>query len=90
MKKYYDKETGAELKHCPVCGYNENEKITIPIYYAEIEGKKVIDEDSIREEFEEKLKRILGETEYICGNCGRSHNNEIVAGISRCDRCKDL
>ena len=30
------------------------------------------------------------EYEYICGNCSRPHNNEIIAGISRCDRCKDL
>lgn len=32
----------------------------------------------------------IEEAEYICGNCGRSHTNEIVAGISRCNRCKDL
>lgn len=25
-----------------------------------------------------------------CGNCSRPHNNGIVAGISRCDRCAEL
>ena len=35
------------------------EYITIPIYYGEDEetGKKIFDEDSIREEFEIKLKK---------------------------------
>ena len=28
--------------------------------------------------------------EVLCGNCSRPHTNPIVAGISRCDRCKDL
>ena len=38
----------------------ENKRaIIIPIYYAEIDGKKVVDEDSIREEFERKLKEVI-------------------------------
>ena len=39
------------------------EKITIPIYYIEENGQKIIDEDSIREEFEAKLKEIIEEAE---------------------------
>ena len=27
---------------------------------------------------------------WNCGNCSRPHNNGVVAGISRCDRCKGL
>ncbi len=33
-----------------------DETINIPLYYAVIEGKKVYDEDSIREHFETRLK----------------------------------
>ena len=34
-------------------------KIIIPVYYAEINKRIVIDEDSIKEEFEAKLKKIV-------------------------------
>ena len=50
---------------CPSCEielYKNDDKIIIPIYYYVDEmGKKVIDEDSIREEFENKLSEVLGE-----------------------------
>jgi len=45
-------------------------------------GSAVEDIDGITE--------LTEPTEYICGNCGRPHTNEIIAGISRCDRCRDL
>lgn len=35
------------------------EKIEIPVYWSEIKGKKVIDEESMQEEFEEKLSEVL-------------------------------
>jgi hypothetical protein len=37
----------------------EKEEIVIPVFYAIIEGSKVIDEDSIRKEFEDELAELL-------------------------------
>ncbi len=37
----------------------EKEEIIIPVYYTKIKGKIIIDEDSMREEFEMKLKEII-------------------------------
>ena len=36
----------------------KQKKIEVPVYYAIIGKKAIIDEESMREEFEEKLKKI--------------------------------
>lgn len=33
-------------------------EIVIPVYYAEIEGREVIDIESIREEFEREIEKL--------------------------------
>jgi len=39
------------------------EDIVVPIYYNLTREKIIIDEDSIRDEFEEQLKKVLEEVE---------------------------
>ena len=39
-------------------------EITIPVYYAETnKGKKIIDEESMREQFESELRILISEEE---------------------------
>lgn len=64
-------------------------KIEIGVYYTEDDkGEKLMDEESMREEFEEKLAELGGESKE-CGNCGKPATHS-AGGINRCERCNDL
>lgn len=70
---YVEKESKKKIKltRCPYCNElvvlikaeksdEDYLKIIVPVYYAKMDnGKIIIDEDSIREEFEAKLKDIV-------------------------------
>ena len=68
----------------------KTKKIIIPVYYAEIDGKKVVDEDSIREEFEAKSKEVIKAIDYekktekkpTCDVCGSEKDLIFIEGTN--------
>jgi len=76
-------------------------QIIIPIYYTEpTEGRIKIDEEAIREEFENKLNKIMEELYIKCDQCQQIGNysdfdNENIENFYKgkkciCRNCQEL
>ena len=73
---YYVEKVSKKKVICPYCesevilikakkSENIEIKIVVPVYYAEMDnGRKIVDEDGIRDEFEIKLKEIIEAINY--------------------------
>jgi hypothetical protein len=56
---FSDPELEEETLHCGYCGeWIEPEPLTIPVYYREEKGKKIVDEDSMRDYLENRLQNL--------------------------------